>query len=61
MKETPHIDPALIQWLETMFTPVTDSRNIELREIDFRSGQHSVVTFLKQQQERQVANGRQRS
>lgn len=52
----PSIQPELILWLETLFTPVTDTRGIDLREIDFRSGQHSVVTHLKAIAERQKSH-----
>jgi len=56
-----NISPALIIWLEKMFQPVTDTRGIDLREIDFRSGQYSVVTSLKAIQERQTKHGTERT
>ena len=53
----PQITPELIVWLEASFPPVLDTRGIELREIDFRSGQYSVVTTIKSLLERQTKNG----
>lgn len=57
MKDIPHITPELILWLEKTFTPVTDTRGVDLRDIDFRSGQFSVVEHLKSLAERQKRHG----
>lgn len=57
MKDLPNISPELIRWLEATFVPVKDSRGVDLREIDFRSGQYSVVEHLKALAERQKNNG----
>ena len=57
MKDLPNITPELIRWLEATFVPVKDSRNVDLREIDYRSGQYSVVEHLKALAERQKTHG----
>jgi hypothetical protein len=57
MKDIPNITPELILWLQKTFIPVTDTRGIDLREIDFKSGQHSVVEHLKAIHERQKRHG----
>jgi hypothetical protein len=57
MKNQPNITKELVLWLEQTFTPVTDTRNVDLREIDFKSGQYSVVTHLKAMAERQKNYG----
>lgn len=56
MTNTPHISKELLMFLEQRFTPVMDTRGIDLRDIDFRSGQYSVVTTLKALAERQATN-----
>lgn len=57
MKDIPHITPELILWLERTFVPVTDTRGVDLRDIDFKSGQFSVVEHLKAIAERQKRHG----
>jgi hypothetical protein len=57
MKETPQIHPALINYLESVFKPILNSREVDIREIDYRSGQYSVVEHLRQLAERQKNNG----
>jgi hypothetical protein len=57
----PHITPELVLWLEASFPPVLDTRGVDLREIDFRSGQYSVVTTIKSLLERQTKHGSERS
>jgi len=57
MKNQPTINRDLVLWLEQTFTPITDTRNVDLREIDFKSGQYSVVTHLKALAERQSSYG----
>jgi len=58
MTHIPQISRELVLFLEQRFTPVTDTRGVDIRDIDFRSGQYSVVTTLKALAERQVSNGR---
>lgn len=58
MKDQPLISNELIDWLEKTFYPITDTRGVDLRDIDFRSGQYSVVTHLKSINERQTSYGR---
>jgi len=57
----PHITPELVLWLEASFPPVLDTRGVDLREIDFRSGQYSVVTTIKSLLERQTKHGSEHS
>jgi hypothetical protein len=57
----PNITPELVEWLEASFPPVLDTRGTDLREIDFRSGQYSVVTTIKSLLERQSKHGWERS
>jgi hypothetical protein len=59
--DKPHITPDLVKWLETSFPPVLDTRGVDIREIDFRSGQYSVVTTIKSLLERQTKHGSERS
>lgn len=55
----PQIEAQLVKYLDVLFKPVTDTKGtIDIREIDYKSGQASVVAFLKSQMERQVSNGR---
>lgn len=53
----PPISPELVQWLSKFFTPVTHTPDTDIRQIDFRSGQFSVVEYLRKVSERQVSNG----
>lgn len=46
-----------VQWLAKAFTPVTHTPGTDLRMIDFRSGQFSVVEFIRLTHERQVQYG----
>lgn len=57
MSDTPAIQQALINYLKTVFKPVTNSKGVDIREIDYRSGQYSVVEYLEHLMERQK-NGR---
>lgn len=52
--ETPPISAALVAWLKKSFQPVTNTRGVDIREIDFRSGQFSVVEHLEQIHKRQT-------
>ena len=53
----PNVTKELVLWLETNFHPVVDTRGVDLREIDFKSGQYSVVTTIKALLERQTKHG----
>lgn len=53
----PPISPELVQWLSKFFTPVTHTPDTDIRQIDFRSGQFSVVEYLRKVSERQVSHG----
>lgn len=43
-----------VNWLARVFTPVLHTPGVDIRQIDFRSGQHSVVEFIRLTQERQT-------
>lgn len=49
----PQINPDVVAYLERTFKPVTSTLGIDIRVIDHRSGQFSVVEHLKQLVERQ--------
>ena len=56
MKQPPNFSREQLAWMESTFIPVKDTRGIDLREIDFRSGQYSVVVSIKSIVERQSGN-----
>lgn len=60
MSDEPPISIELVNWLSKRFTPVSYTPETDLRMIDFKSGQHSVVVFLKSLNEKQT-NGSKRS
>jgi hypothetical protein len=60
MSDEPPISIELVHWLSKRFAPVTYTPETDLRTIDFKSGQHSVVVFLKSLNEKQT-NGSKHS
>ena len=52
--DQPPISAALVEWLKKSFQPIVDTRNHDLRELDFRSGQYSVVQHLEAIHKRQT-------
>lgn len=56
----PQVTDDLVRFLDERFKPVVNTLNRDIREIDYRSGQWSVVDFLKNMQKRQT-NGNERT
>lgn len=55
--EQPPVSEALVSWLKKSFQPVLDTRGVDLREIDYKSGQYSVVLHLEAIHKRQEGHG----
>lgn len=54
--ECPTIPDGLVDWLEEMFPPHTNSLHHDLRELDFRSGQVDIIEQLRHRYDRQRNN-----
>ena len=54
MSDEPPISTELVNWLAKRFAPVTYTPETDLRMIDFKSGQHSMVVFLRSLNEKQT-------
>lgn len=51
--EQPVVSVDLIRWLRLNFKPITNSKGVDLRDIDYASGQYSVVEHLEAIHKRQ--------
>ena len=51
--QCPPVPEALVEWLESLHQPIKSSRHIDLRDLDFKSGQLDVVTYLRSQLDKQ--------
>jgi len=51
--QCPPIPDGLIEWLESLYKPVTNTLDHEIRALDFKSGQQDVVVYLRSQLNKQ--------
>ncbi len=51
--QCPPISEALVEFLDTVFPPLTTSMGHELRDLDHQSGTREVVDYLRGQLEKQ--------
>lgn len=53
-EQPPPVSAELVDWLAKRFAPVAYTPETDVRIIDFKSGQHSIVQFLRTINEKQT-------
>jgi hypothetical protein len=54
LPQCPSIPEGLIEWLESLYQPVTNTLDHDIRTLDFKSGQQDIVVYLRSQSNKQT-------